>query len=466
MIKPYNTDFKTLNNEGQNEINLLDPYPDNDNTPPSFPIDALPAGISDYIHVLATGNNSPDFLAAAGLFTTSVAVGNTHKIIISDADIDKDPLNGSLFAIIVGRSASGKTPAIKAMIKPLDKMNNAALQAWKDNGEPDDGEPIPLFVHKLTFEALLSTLSKAIGGLGMHTDEIITLVENANKYRKGGDLTELMQLLDGETTSIRCATKKTKFINDPFLSIIGGAQPAVLSDLFNPKRTENGFLNRVGLFFGGASIPDPDVEIDAETKEANRRALNLAKDKYTETIINLLSQRSPDLNFWRLSASGEKVHKDLKRKIYQIQDDPKKQTEFETRMKNLLIFYKLSLLTEIFTQLSETGCITPDLISGDACERAKVMAEYTVETALFTRRILAAGAANIITKPAPRAKDCRELKLYDALPAEFTTKQALTAGGDLGLSSATVDRYIRNNTVLYKDEGHGKYSKISTENIN
>ena len=462
MIKPYNTDFKTLLNEaGQSESILLDPIPDNDNAPPSFPLEALPAPISDYINVLANANNSPDFLAGAAIFTTSVAVGNTHKIIVSD---DKDPLNVSFFISLIGRSASGKSPAIKTMMKPLSLMDVAALSAWTDNGAPDDGEPIPLIVQKLTFEALLLTLSKATGGLGMHADEIITIIQNANQYRKGGDLTELMQLLDGESTTTRRVTKKTMVIKDPFLSIIGGAQPAVLSDLFSAQRTENGFLGRGFPIYGGGSIPDPDIEIDPQTKEANRRALTLAKDKYTETIKNLLSQRSPDRNVWRLSESGEKVHKDLKRKIYLIQDDPKKQTEFETRMKNLLIFYKLALLTEIVTQSSENDCITPDLISGDACERAKIISEYAVETALYTRAKLAAGATNTITKPTAVCKE-RELKLYNALPAEFNRKEALAEGKKLGIPSATLDRYIRNNTVLYKKNGQDNYSKLSTEII-
>ena len=466
MIKPYNTDFKTLNNEGQSEINLLDPIPDNvpDNTPPPFPIDALPAGISDYIYSLTDAGFCPNFLAAAALFTASVAVGNAHKIRARPTD---RPVNAGLFIPIIGESASGKSPALDKMLSPLHNTDRRAWRQYKSEfaQNPETKEPSSLIRSNTTFEALVSDLAANVGGVGLETDELISFTGSANQYNrgKGSDLANILTLMDGK--DFNSSRKKEKvFIERPFLSIIGGLQPVRLSQFYDAENLETGFFYRAlnvyggverGYFNDGTNAPDT---LDAETN-------------YNATINGLCEGRGRTETVWTYSPAALNVFKQYYDGVTDRQKTKEiSKLELTIRTKADLLFHKYALIYELLTRVA-TGAGTDGnfsfdpIISEAAAAAALELVEYAVSTALYTREKLAANATHTITRPAAVAVTKEnELKLYAALPAECTTKQAHDAGKALGISIPTVNRYI-NNAVLYK-RTHGKISKISFENIN
>lgn len=438
---------------------LLDP---NINIPPSFPIDALPVVIRAFIYSLIPAGFCPNFLSGAGLFAASVAIGNAHKIQLKPA---YRPLNVSLFIPLIGESASGKSPALDKMLSPLHDTDRRAWRQYRLEAEQDPAakEPASLLRSNATFEALVSDLAANVGGVGLETDELISFTGSANQYNrgKGSDLANILTLLDGK--DFHSSRKKEKiFIENPFLSTIGGLQPARLMQFYNAENLESGFFYRAFNTYGGVKrryFDDGVIEQVAIDAEIN----------YNTTINGLCEGRGRTETVWTYSPAGLKVFKDYYNGVIDREDAGQiDKLERTIRTKTDLLFHKFALIYEVLTGLS-TGAGTDGNLSFDpkiseaAAAAALKLVEYAVSTALFTRDILAAKATNTITRPEPVTKE-KELKLYEVLRAEFTTKQAHEAGKELGISIPTVNRYIK-NIVLYKDEGHGKYSKISTENI-
>lgn len=464
MIKPYNTDFKTLNEAGQSEINLLDPYPDNvpdnDNAPPSFPLEALPTVISDYIYSLTDAGFCPNYLAAASLFTASVAIGKAHKI---RARSTYQPLNVALFIALIGESSSGKSPALNKMLYPLQAKHRQARRQYKLELEQnsDAKKPPKLLISDYTFEALKGNLSVNTGGVGINTDELISLTGSAGQYKKGkgSDLANILTLFDG--TDYECSRiddKSDLFIENPFLSIIGGLQPIRLSQFYNAENLEGGFFYRGFNVFGGVERgyfddgTNAPLTLDAETN-------------YNATINGLCEGRERTETIWTYSPAALNVFREYyngvadRQKAGQIE-----KLEFIIRNKADLLFHKYALIYELLTRVS-TGAGTDGnfsfdpIISEAAALAALKLVEYAVKTALYTRKKLAENATNTITRPAAVCKE-RELKLYNALPAEFTTGEAVTIGTEtLKICARTVKSYL-NNTSLYRDNGHGKNIKI------
>lgn len=457
MVKPQ--DFKSLNSEGQNESNLLDL---NLNVPPSFPLEALPAVISEYVYPLIGAGFCPNYLAGTGLFTAATAIGNAHKIQLRP---NNKPINVSLFIPLIGDSASGKSPALDKMLSPLAESDRQAWRRYKLEfaQDPETNEPVKLLISNATFEALIRDLALSTGGVGLETDELISFTGSANQYRKGSDLANFLTLFDGKDYHCSRKSQKSIFIEKPFLSVIGGLQSVRLTQFYNAENLESGFFYRAlnvyggverGYFDNGTNAP---VTLDAETN-------------YNATINQLCEGRVQMETVWTYSPAALNVFKEYydgvtdRQKAKQIG-----KLELTIRTKADLLFHKYALIYELLTRVATGAGTNGDLsfdpvVSEPAALAALRLVEYAVDTALFTRAILAAKATHTLTRPEPIGKE-KELKLYAALPAEFTTKQAHEAGKELGISIPTINRYIK-NIVLYKDEGHGKYSKISTENIN
>lgn len=58
--------------------------------------------------------------------------------------------------------------------------------------------------------------------------------------------------------------------------------------------------------------------------------------------------------------------------------------------------------------------------------------------------------------------DKRQSELLDVLPYDFRTSDAIDIGWTLGMSESTVKRFLK-NTVLFRKEEHGRYTKMSCD---
>ncbi len=420
---------------------------------PSFPLDCLPPVFSNYISELVPAGFCPNYLAGGALFTASVAVGNAQKIQVRPTD---KPLNVSLFIALIGASASGKSPALDKMIEPLQEKDKASFRAYKSSaGETEDENdgPVPLLISNATFESLVKELSRASGGAGLFTDELISFVQSANQYRKGADLANYLTLLDGRAYHCSRKTQKRIYVENPFLSIVGGLQPIRLPQFYDASSLESGFFYRAINVYGGVPLSPFNVHIPNDTT---------AEIEYNTTITNLCEFRNQSPAVWTYETAALNVFKeyydDIARrdKAGEIDD-----VERIIRTKTNLLFHKFALIFELLNRIS-TGKVVNDnpaynpSVSEKAAQAALIFVDYTVSTALFTRKTLRDKATDEIKRPSQIDKAAI---LYELLPASFTTLEAIEIGVRIGISRETVKRYLKEETK-YKKDGRGKSSKI------
>ena len=60
-------------------------------------------------------------------------------------------------------------------------------------------------------------------------------------------------------------------------------------------------------------------------------------------------------------------------------------------------------------------------------------------------------------------RSTRQQLLFNRLPQQFTTAEALTVAADIGIPDATAERYLKTwaATGVLRREGHGRYAKPS-----
>lgn len=102
-----------------------------------------------------------------------------------------------------------------------------------------------LLVNDTTPEALIGLMAVNPRGLGLHADELASWFENFNRYQKGNEEAMWLSAYSGEPIKQTRATKEPLYIPRPFLCVIGGIQPGVLTRLSDKGRKDNGFMHRM-----------------------------------------------------------------------------------------------------------------------------------------------------------------------------------------------------------------------------
>ena len=188
-----------------------------------------------------------------------------------------------LYAGICAPSGSGKSPAIKAILKPLfklqeeeDRRYNLELEEYKqqlqeykrhkNNPEVEEPEP-PLppreyFVADSTSEAIANIQNNQPnnGFLG-YFDELKQLIGQSNSYRggRGADIEKILSGRDGSGFKVNRASGKRISCPRSGYSILGGIQPDVLRKQMGELSDGNGFWARfiwVNQSMQGKPFPD------------------------------------------------------------------------------------------------------------------------------------------------------------------------------------------------------------------
>jgi hypothetical protein len=177
---------------------------------PPFPIDAFPSKVAAFARLVATAMGCPlDFPGLGILVVSGAAIGAARSLKVKEGWHEKP----GMYAVIVSRPGTAKTPALKAIIGPfyeeqdrLDQGHEAALkkykqdmEAYKQWRESEDGEPPPnkptepppmrhLFVADTTVEALGPILKENRKGILLFRDELTAWVRGLDQYKgKGTD---------------------------------------------------------------------------------------------------------------------------------------------------------------------------------------------------------------------------------------------------------------------------------------
>ena len=237
-------------------------------TPPPvepFPLDVLPCPTRDLVTAAAESIGCPiDFPAVAILAAASGLIGRSASLLIKPGYFE----SASLYMALVGKPSSGKSPALGAALAPvwsiasmLDQVGRAEMDAWNKADPKDRGEKPTLrriVTTDPTTEALGPILARNPRGLIVAPDEMTKWVMSMDQYKggKGGDRPFYLSVWKGEAVYIDRAKNMSEpiVVPHPFLTVVGGLTPGMLTELPEGKGRDDGFMARL-LF----AYPDPET---------------------------------------------------------------------------------------------------------------------------------------------------------------------------------------------------------------
>ncbi|WP_169979481.1 DUF3987 domain-containing protein [Tautonia rosea] len=228
-----------------------------------FPLHVLPDPARDLAEAAAESIGCPvDFPAVACLAVASGIIGQSARLRIKAGYF----ASASVYAALVGGPSIGKSPALRAATSPLWAIAHELHQEWQreleawEADDPKERGPKPrlrrLASSDCTTEALGPILADNPRGMTVLPDEMTKWVLSMDQYKggKGGDRPFYLSAWAGEPVQVDRQKHMDGpiVVPHPFLTVIGGMTPDMLSTLPEGKGRDDGFLARL-LF----AFPDP-----------------------------------------------------------------------------------------------------------------------------------------------------------------------------------------------------------------
>jgi len=246
-----------------------------------FPVDTIPSPLRELIVAGAKAMNAPpEFIGVPLLVETGAIIGPRQRLRLK-AGYDE---RGGLWACVVGDPGSVKTPSLNLARKALDVLQAEArdefrkdvenyeyrIEWWEKEDKKTRGpKPLPpvmddVYASDMTLEALATMLERA-PGLPVIRDEIVAWVKANDAYRggKGGDRQNWLSLWSGVPIKINRKKADVIYIAEPTVGVVGGIQPAMLSELADEAGRRDGFIDRILWSYPDSITPSwTEDEID------------------------------------------------------------------------------------------------------------------------------------------------------------------------------------------------------------
>ncbi len=250
-------------------------------TPPAayrpFPVEKFPAPVGTFIGAAAAAIGcDPAFVALPILACLARAIGNNRVVRLKSSWMEP----AILWAAIVGKSGTQKSPALKIATKILQHKQEEAfescqqdlaeyeinraeyerdLQEWKRKKRPGDPPWEPkaptarrYLVGDITIEALADRLANQYDGVLVVCDELAGWINGMGQYkggRKSADTGYWLSTWSAAAMSVDRKTGDRKTIHIPraSVSIVGGIQPDILRSALGSEHLQDGMCARLLL---------------------------------------------------------------------------------------------------------------------------------------------------------------------------------------------------------------------------
>ncbi len=464
-----NADFldAILADERHLEAKLME---DDKPTAGAYPVDAFPQRFVDLIGELHEKKRfHNDFSAVGILFAASTAIGNSRAL---DNGTYLSP--AMLWQLSIGAPSVGKSPPVDMLLEPLqdrDKRSKdqhaQAVIEWEaqqeerkgrkrgkeaSDEEPPEPRPIwrPHIVGDITMEALIAKLAASPRGVGRHADEFLSWLQSMDAYRSGGDRSKWLTIFNGsQLTEIRKTAGE--FLGPrPFVSVAGGIQTDKLSLLAG---ADDGFLHR--LLVAWPDNPKLDytskVPLAAGWMTWWKLVLDFLLEMDMENGIPVELRYAEDAagtymdwdraNVDRINAAN-KEGDGLSAALYGKMDT---------------YYHRLALVLELLYRACGDAPHENIEVRLAAVQGAQKLLGYFERTARklhFT--LFQASPVDRLIGP--------KLDLFDALPMDFATAEAIVKAGAMGIPERTLKRRLnawsKGKQPLLSRDGQGRYRKL------
>ncbi|GHB53735.1 DUF3987 domain-containing protein [Mongoliitalea lutea] len=425
-----------------------------------FPVEVFPELIQKIIRETNESLKFPvDFIGAAIMYAVSVAIGNTHKVRIMQGYEQ----NAVLYLSIVGKAGTNKTHPIAWTLKPINQKDKIKFEEYQEQFKkyeefnrlsptekkkqeklkfPKKPKWEQLLVSDFTPESLTEIMDFNKRGIGVYADELAAWFNNFNRYNKGSEEQFWLSIWSGTAIRINRKTSNPIMIQNPFVSVIGTVQPAVLEQLAL-NRTENGFIDRL-LFV----VPDKLQKEYWSEKELNP-ATETEWFTILENLLNLEVGNQPEVLQFSPEARAEmfQFNKNL--------TDLCNRTESDAIRGIYAKIEQYAIRFSLLLEMLRFACSESDkqAISLQSVQGAVKLVEYFQNAAIKVHKLL--NEANPFDKlPADKKK------LYDALPEVFTTGEGIKISLKLEVMKERAFKEWVKDKNLFKYLERGKYEKL------
>lgn len=245
----------------------------------AFPVQALPEVFAEFVRAASASIGCDASYVALPLLTAAAsAIGNATRIELKPGWTEP----AILWTAIVGESGTGKSPAMRAALRPVELRERqdlsdyqqdclvaeaeqleyqAALAAWKrggaKHGEAPPAKPeAPVcrrhLVSDITVEALAARLAENPRGLLVARDELSGWLGSFDAYknRRGADAPAWLSMWQAASLRVdRKTGNETIYVPRAAVSITGGVQPAVLRAALGSEHFSDGLAARLLLVY-------------------------------------------------------------------------------------------------------------------------------------------------------------------------------------------------------------------------
>lgn len=421
----------------------------------AFPLEVLPAKCRQIItEADAALGIPPDFLAGAIIYAAAAAIGSTHALEVKPGSRHY----ALIWLCLVGNPNANKSAALKWAMQPLLDADADAYEAyqaeageWKGRDAESRGEkPVwaKTVIHDATPEAVAALHFRNRRGIAIFRDELAGWLKSFNRYNAGGEQEFWLQVWSGGAIAPdRKSDAEPIFVRQAFIPIGGTIQPATLEELAKDNRTGNGFVDRL-LFVWPDGLgkpewtdsPMPD-SLTAANREGIARLFDLGHDEDGKPHVLRLTRAA-----WAVLKAF--FNQDNKRLCDAAESELLAGIYGKFDLHAIRLCLILHLLSWAFSE-DETPPVA---------EVQESTAQGAVELARYFR-----GQAEKVyhrlhnANPADRLPKDRQA-LYEALPGEFRTADAVAIGARQGMPERSLKAWLRDRS-LFDKVAHGQYAK-------
>jgi len=347
-----------------------------------FPIHVFPDWLKNYIIEIHNCTGFPiDFLCASFIFTFSVVCGCTYGLPKRTGSLEF-PI---IWMCLVAKAGNFKSPAMSEMIKPLRVLNSQmhsdynqellnfkrAQENAKKGQQVTDAPPRKQIavVDDVTFEALIDIHQNNRQGMGYVKDELAGMISQFSKYSgAGSDVSQWLSLFNGDSVTLERKQAKSAFLDQSFVSLIGGVQPEVIHTIITSANKGNGFVDR--MLFVSNSDPVPPL--------TKKKVLPHHKNEYIKKMSAAYAQTraiSPNQSLILTQKADDKLI-EIINELRSFQNDNNKASTAGMNAKLQTYLHRFTVLCHLMTELLEGSL---NSLSVDVTEQSVINAHELVK---------------------------------------------------------------------------------------
>jgi hypothetical protein len=250
---------------------------------PAFPLHVFPSPIRAYVEAWAASIHCPiDLLAVPLLAVAGAAIGRAKtKLRVKDGwDV-----SSCLWAVCLGPSSSGKTPALNAVLNFYEEKQEELHVQWEeakaawDNADEEErkqlDKPGPYPAIKLTDTTTESLRTDLKGGSVLFgRDELGAWSHQMGQYKgNNADRFDWCSLWSHSPVNVGRKAERV-YVKEPFCAVTGMMVPGSVRELNYRGQADDGFVHRMLLAHVDAMEPlVTDAGVDPKLTETYKRLM-------------------------------------------------------------------------------------------------------------------------------------------------------------------------------------------------